>query len=56
MLSHDFPFLFGQWARLEQDAVWNCHLANIMQDGSASQVDQVCILGPQADSQVDRDI
>ena len=45
MLLHNFPFFIRQFSGLEQNLVRHAHLANIVQQRAAPDVDQVLAVG-----------
>ena len=40
MLTHDYPFSFCQWSWLVQDMVRHGYFSNVMQERTASNIDQ----------------
>ena len=53
MAAHDLPLLRAERARFEQDAVWNAHLTDVMQQSAAANMHQVGIAGPHQARQIE---
>ena len=43
VLAHEGPFVIGEGGGLEQDGVWDGHLADVVEQGAAAQVDELVI-------------